>query len=183
MSSSECGLHFLVRSEGSSKADSRACLESESLGRVEPKESVPLKGSSGAPVPINLMQWRLLFCQCVYSKSFSLKDSDLAGPLFDQLVPQVWDPESIAWPRFHPVLSMSLSAYNDRVRSVVNHADHTSPLLTIHHRGAVNVQADDRVAGGGCLVGRLRTLDWTAQFQNKCIMCKWCTIYNAIADV
>lgn len=43
---------------------------------------------------------------------------------------------------------MSLSAYNDRVRSVVNHADHTSPLLTIHHRGAVNVQADDRVAGG-----------------------------------
>lgn len=121
------------------------------------EESVPLKGSAGVPAPTRLRQWRLLFCQSVYSKSFRLKDSDLAGPLFDQLVPQVWDPESIAWPCFHPVLSMSPNAYNDWVRSVVNHADHTSPLLTTHHRGAVNVQADDHVPMGGCLLGRLCT--------------------------
>lgn len=51
------------------------------------EESVPLRGSTGES---GLAEGKMLsFCWSVYSKSFSLKDADPVGPLFDQLVLQV----------------------------------------------------------------------------------------------
>ena len=65
---------------------SQACgVRITGVGGAE--ESVPLRGSTGEP---GLTEVRMLsFCWSVYLKSFSLKDADPVGPLFDQLVLQV----------------------------------------------------------------------------------------------